>query len=257
MKKLLIFLTCIWCFAALAQRKVILDTDPSYDPDDAGCMAMIHSMASEGQCEIVAMINSTDHQESSLSISAINYFYNRKAIPVGDYKGYAEKVQAPDLTYDGALAREYPRALKSWEESLDGVRLYREILATAEDRSITVVIIGTMHNFYGLLQSDGDEYSPLPGRELVKLKVEQVVTMGGNFIDGKGLDRTNWGGSEELCSYTDWSCVKEERNRMCRYVIENCEAPFIASGWEVGCGDYYDANYGNVMTGQGLKQLPT
>ncbi|MEM9325082.1 MAG: hypothetical protein AAGA85_05485, partial [Bacteroidota bacterium] len=47
------------------------------------------------------------------------------------------------------------------------------------------------------------------------------------------------------------------RNRMCRYVIENCEAPFIASGWEVGCGDYYDANYGNVMTGQGLKQLPT
>ena len=42
---------------------------------------------------------------------------------------------------------------------------------------------------------------------------------------------------------------------MCRYVIENCPAPFVASGWEVGCGDYHDANYGNVMTGQSLKDL--
>ncbi len=71
----------------------------------------------------------------------------------------------------------------------------------------------------------------------------------------RGLDRTNWGGAEELCSYTEWSCVREERNRMCRYVIENCTAPFVASGWEVGCGDYYNAAYGNVMTGQGLKDL--
>ena len=42
---------------------------------------------------------------------------------------------------------------------------------------------------------------------------------------------------------------------MCRYVIDNCPAPFIASGWEVGCGDYHDANRGNVMTGQALKEL--
>ena len=69
---------------AFTQQKVILDTDPSYDPDDVGCMAMLHTMASLGECEILAIINSTNHQESSLSISAINHFYNWKAIPVGD-----------------------------------------------------------------------------------------------------------------------------------------------------------------------------
>lgn len=235
--------------------KVILDTDPGYDPDDVGCMAMLHTMASQGECEILAIVNSTDHKESPLCISAINQFYNRKAIPVGDYKGYAKKVHAKEDTYSFQVANNYPHTLENWEQSMDGVALYREVLASADDRSITVVIIGTMHNFYGLLQSKACQFSTLSGVDLVRQKVKQVVTMGGNFIDGKGLDRTNWGGADALCSYTEWSCLNEERNRMCRYVIDNCPAPFIASGWEVGCGDYHDANFGNVITGQGLKEL--
>lgn len=257
MKTVITSFLLLACLSLQAQLKVILDTDPSFDPDDAGCMAMLHVLANQGECEIMAMVNSTNHKESSMAISAINHFYNRKAIPVGDYKGYAKKVDAPEDTYDGYLAREYPNSIQSVDEALDGVKLYREVLASAADRSITVVIIGTMHNFYGLLKSGADQWSNLDGEALVAQKVAQVVTMGGNFIDGKGLDRTNWGGAEELCSYTDWSCVREERNRMCRYVIDHCPAPFIASGWEVGCGDYYNANYGNVMTGQGLKNLAT
>ena len=146
----------ICCFSLHAQRKVILDTDPSFDPDDAGCMAMLHVLANQGECEILAMINSTNHKESSMAISAINHFYNRKAIPVGDYKGYTQKVDAPENTYDGALAREYTHSIPKVDDALDGVNLYREILASAADRSITIVIIGTMHNFYGLLKSGPD-----------------------------------------------------------------------------------------------------
>ncbi|MEL6672064.1 MAG: hypothetical protein AAFR61_07720 [Bacteroidota bacterium] len=240
-----------------AQKKIILDTDPSADPDDVGCMAMLHNMASLGECEILAIINSTDYKQSSLSISAINQFYRRAAIPVGDYKGYPEKKEALSRNYDSHLAQVYPRNLRSWRDASDGVALYREILASAEPKSITVVIIGTMHNFADLLRSVGDAFSPLDGVALVKAKVAQVVTMGGNFIEGKGHDRTNWGGSDLLCSYTDWSCLNEDRNAMCRYVIEHCPSPFMASGWEVGCGDYHEAGYGNVMTGQGLKELDT
>ncbi|WP_425234845.1 hypothetical protein [Ulvibacterium sp.] len=239
-----------------AQEKVILDTDPSFDPDDVGCIAMLQTMATQGECNILAIINSTDQKESALCISSINYFYNRKAIPVGDYKGYAKKIHATENTYDYHIAKDYPRELMNWEDSHDGVKLYREILESAKDNSITVVIIGTMHNFYGLLQSGPDEYSDKTGLELVKNKVKLVATMGGNFLNNKGLDRTNWGGADALCSYTDWSCLREERNRMCRYVIENCPAPFMASGWENGNGDYHNANNGNVITGQGLKKLP-
>lgn len=251
---IIIFSTCTF---SEAQKKVILDTDPSADPDDVGCMAMLHNMATKGECEILAVINSTHYKQSSLSISAINTFYNRKAIPVGDYKGYSKKIEAPETNYDYHLARVYPRNIHSWKEALDGVSLYREILASAEDSSITVVIIGTMHNFYDLLRSGGDKFSELDGVQLVEKKVAQVVTMGGNFIDGQGYDRTNWGGSDLLCEYTDWSCLNQERNEMCRYVIEHCPSPFVASGWEVGCGDYYNANFGNVMTGQSLRELDT
>ncbi|MEM9548667.1 MAG: hypothetical protein AAGA77_21960 [Bacteroidota bacterium] len=259
MKSLLTFTFILFSLLpySSAQKKIILDTDPSADPDDVGCMAMLHNMASNGECEILAVINSTHYKQSSLSISAINEFYRRKAIPIGDYKGYETKIESPKRNYDYHLSRVYPRSLKSWKDAMDGVALYREILASADDESITIVVIGTMHNFADLLKSQGDQYSPLSGVELVKTKVEQVVTMGGNFIEGKGYDRTNWGGSERLCSYTDWSCLNHERNKMCRYVIEHCPAPFIASGWEVGCGDYYNAAYGNVMTGQNLRSLDT
>ncbi len=238
-----------------AQHRVILDTDPSSDPDDVGCMAMLHTMASRGECEILAIINSIDHQEASLSISAINQFYGRSAIPVGDYKAYEHQAASKDL-YSYMISQDYPRSLKNHGDAIESVRLYREILASAEAKSITIIVIGTMHNFFALLQSKACEFSQLDGQDLVREKVEVVVTMGGNFIDGRGLDRTNWGGAVELCSYTAWSCLNPERNRMCRFVLENCPAPFVASGWEVGCGDYHNAGRGNVMTGQQLKTLP-
>ncbi|MEM9644884.1 MAG: hypothetical protein AAF989_07810 [Planctomycetota bacterium] len=243
------------CQAGWAQRKVILDTDPSSDPDDVGCMAMLHSMASRGECEILAVINSIDHKQGPLSISAINGFYGRNAIPVGDFKGYEHTKDAPGDLYSFMLAKEYDRSLQSHSDAIDSVSLYREILASADTKSITIIVIGTMHNLDALLRSEACVHSSLDGKDLVREKVQMVVTMGGNFIDGKGLDRTNWGGADELCGYTEWSCLNPERNRMCRFVIENCGAPFVASGWEVGCGDYHDAEQGNVMTGQELKSL--
>ena len=248
----------VTCFlnSAEAQIKVILDTDPGYDPDDVGCMAMLHSMASAGECEILAMMNATHHQESPLALSAINTFYRRPAIPIGDCKTYAQKIPAPSAFYSYHLANQYPHQLKHWDESHHAVALYREILASAQDTTIVLIITGTMHNFYDLLRSTSCKYSVLNGRDLVAKKVAKVVTMGGNFMDGQGHDRTNWGGSDYLCSYTNWSCLDSARNAMCRYVIDSCPAPFIASGWEVGCGDYHNANYGNVITGPGLKALP-
>lgn len=255
MKNLFVILLCTAC-SVYAQKKVILDTDPSYDPDDMGCMAMLHTMASQGECEILAIMNSMDQKESPLCISAVNTFYNRKAIPVGDYMGYEEKKDAPEVSYDFHIARDYPRMHKTWEDIADGVKLYREILESAADSSITIIVVGTMHNLYGLLASEPDAISSMTGKQLVADKVALVVTMGGNFLDHKGFDRTNWGGSDHLCSYTEWSCLKEERNRMCRYVIENCPAPFMASGWENGNGNYYNAGNGDVITGQGLKALP-
>lgn len=46
-EQLLTALLCLaFCQIGLAQRKEIRDTDPSSNPDDVGCMAMLHTMAS-------------------------------------------------------------------------------------------------------------------------------------------------------------------------------------------------------------------
>ena len=112
---------CMFVFFVQAQEKVILDTDPFYDPDDMGCIAMLHTLATLGECEILAAVNSNDYRESPLTISAINKFYKRGAILVGDYKGYSTKKNAPDDTSHDHTAKNLPRDMKDWEESLDAV----------------------------------------------------------------------------------------------------------------------------------------
>jgi hypothetical protein len=61
--------------------------------------------------------------------------------------------------YDQYIANNYSAAIESWNKSVDGVALYREILASAPDTSITVVIVGTMHNFFCSLRRNGKLYS--------------------------------------------------------------------------------------------------
>lgn len=241
--------------SAFAVEKVILDTDPSYDPDDMGCMAMLHGMANDGELEIVAVMNVFHHEESPIAISATNWFYNRKAIPVGDYRDLP-KEKAPETNYDWYLARNYPAELKYYLDAPEVTDLYREILASAEPNSITILVVGTQHNIELLLKSEPDHHSPLNGIDLVAQSVKQIVTMGGNFIDGRGHDRTNWGGADALCREDrTWACLVEEQNRLTRYVINNCPVPFIASGWENGNGQFNGAEQGDVRSGQRLKEL--
>ncbi len=244
-----------WTASLFAMEQVILDTDPSYDPDDMGCMAMLHGMANAGELEILAVMNVFHHEESPLAISATNAFYNRAAIPVGDYK-VLPKEPAPETNYDWFLAHHYPRTLATSDDAPDATSLYREILASAEPKSVTILVVGTMHNLEQLLKSGPDAHSPLSGIDLVERSVKLVASMGGNFIDGKGYDRTNWGGADALCrDDRTWACLVEEQNAVSRYVLEHCPAPFVASGWENGNGQFNGAEQGDVRTGQGLKKL--
>lgn len=86
-----IFLLFFMSSILLGQKQVILDTDPSADPDDVGCMAMLHNMATNGECEILAIINSTHYKESSLSISALMSFTTEKPFQSVITKGIKKK----------------------------------------------------------------------------------------------------------------------------------------------------------------------
>ncbi|KAI8316913.1 hypothetical protein K4K59_012415 [Colletotrichum sp. SAR11_240] len=70
------------------------------------------------------------------------------------------------------------------DEAWDPVKLYRKLLAEAEDDSVTIASIGFLHNLSALLNSTADTYSELTGPELVATKVKELVVMGGDYPSG-------------------------------------------------------------------------
>jgi inosine-uridine nucleoside N-ribohydrolase len=83
------------------------------------------------------------------------------------------------------LIAKYPHKIKSNEEVMDAVELYRKILSAQRDHSVTIVTTGFLTNVSNLLQSKGDKYSTLDGKNLVKQKVKQLVCMAGRFPSGQ------------------------------------------------------------------------
>jgi len=69
---------------------------------------------------------------------------------------------------------------------MDAVKLYRKILSSQPDKSVTIVSVGFFTNLAGLLNSMSDEYSKLSGMALVKKKVKRLVSMAARIDkDGK------------------------------------------------------------------------
>ena len=62
---------------------VIFDTDLSSDVDDVGAVALLHSLAQEGDAKILAMMVSSGDPWSTKCLKAINSFYGKPDIPVG------------------------------------------------------------------------------------------------------------------------------------------------------------------------------
>ncbi len=60
---------------------VILDTDLSSDVDDVGAVALLHSLAQDGDAKILAMMISSGDPWSGLCLKAINGFYGKATIP--------------------------------------------------------------------------------------------------------------------------------------------------------------------------------
>jgi hypothetical protein len=69
------------------------------------------------------------------------------------------------------------RTDKNMQDNLAGYKLYRKLLAEAKDHSIKIVAIGFVSSLVQLLESGPDEYSDLPGRELVRRKVDSLYFM--------------------------------------------------------------------------------
>jgi inosine-uridine nucleoside N-ribohydrolase len=157
-------------FTATGQSiKVILDTDMDSDVDDVGAMAMLHTLANNKVLEILGVIVTSDDKYAPTCTDAINHYYKRANIPVGVQKNISLKEFSK---YTRQISEEFKHKLKSYNDAEDAVDLYRRLLSSQPDSSITIITIGHLTNLAALLDSKPDMYSPLNGVELIRKKVK-------------------------------------------------------------------------------------
>lgn len=194
--------------------KIIFDTDLGPDYDDVGALAFLHSMADSGKAEILATVSSNKHALVVPSIDVINTYFGRPDLPLG-----SPKTEGPDLGswqhWADSIVLKYPHDARSTSEAEDAVKVYRRILNSQPDQSVTIVTVGFLTNLANLLDSEPDDLSNLTGEELIAKKVKRFVSMAGRFPAGR-----------EFNIHIDSAASKK--------VFEKWPGEVIFSGFEIG-----------------------
>ncbi|MBW3622512.1 MAG: nucleoside hydrolase [Armatimonadetes bacterium] len=193
--------------------RIILDTDMTEDVDDVGALAMLHALADRGEAEILAVMHSTGYPYTVGAIDAINTYYGRPDLPIGAYKGDVKKDAGGN--YARAIGEKFPSNVKTNADVPDATTLYRRILASQPDKSVTIVTVGFLVNLENLLRSKPDRYSKRDGAALVAQKVKHLVVMGGAFPKGREFNLV-------------------EAGPAAAYSLSNWPTPIVFSGFEIG-----------------------
>jgi inosine-uridine nucleoside N-ribohydrolase len=199
---------------AVEPAKIIFDTDFGPDYDDVGALAFLHAMADSGNVEILATISSNKHELVAPGMDVLNTYFGRPNLPVGAPKGNAVNLGAWQHWLDSLVAK-FPHKIQTTNEVENAVSVYRRILATQPDSSVTIVTVGFLTNLADLLKSSGDSISSLTGKELILKKVKKLISMAGTFPEGR-----------EFNVYMDSTASK--------YTFENWPTPIIFTGFEIG-----------------------
>lgn len=168
--------------------RVIFDTDIGSSTDDLFALELLHAYQDEGKCRLLGVVVDRAGQEYAAVADVVNTYFGHPDVPVGlvrngipqppiwiDYKdlpSYADAEGNPLFTGKG-----------DYSSVPDGWQLYRSILASQPDRSVSICSVGFVTSLAQLLLSGGDGISPLDGVELVRRKVKCLYIMGGVFGD--------------------------------------------------------------------------
>ena len=227
---ILLFCPAILALSLRAEPvNIIFDTDMDTDCDDAGALAMLHTLADRGEVNILATMVSSRFEWSAPCVEAINRYRGRPGIPIGVPKGEGASTRRGSR-YAKEIAGEFPVTIKTNADAPSAVEVYRKILAAASDRSVTIVTVGYLTNLRDLLESKPDEHSPLSGPDLIRKKVKCYACMGGRYPEH--LDPGEYG----------------------NFKPDPSAAVAVAASWP---GTIHFSGMGEkVLTGQGLKKTP-
>src|SRR5690606_26913344 len=216
---LIVGIVC-WAMAvegSLLKERVILDTDIGPDYDDVGALAVLHHLADEGKAEILATVSCNKMEKTVQLLHLINTYYGRPYLPIGVVRegGLDRDTWHKGKKWTEELLKKYPTDHPVSSETEDAVNVYRRILASQPDSSVTVITIGFLTNLSNLLHSLPDDVSSLNGFDLVKLKVKRLVSMAGRFPEGR-----------------EYNVYAEAKGA--KHVFENWPTEIVFSGVEIG-----------------------
>lgn len=193
---------------------VIFDSDMGPDYDDVGAITLLHAFADSGYAKILATVASTKYEGVAAVFDVFNTYFKRPDLVIGVPKGKALELKDWQHWTDTVI-KNYPHSIKTNEEVPDAISVYRKVLASQPDKSVTVITVGFVTNLAGLLQSPPDQYSELQGTKLVAKKVKQLVCMAGRFPEGGEFNLDRDAASSIL-------------------VFENWPTTVLFSGFEIG-----------------------
>ena len=206
---------------------LIFDTDMGNDVDDVLALGMIHALQTRGECELLAVTITKDHELAASFTDAVNTFYGRGDILIGVCRSGVTPEQGKfnglgSQQDDGKLR--YPHDLLSGKNAPDAVTVLRQALANAEDGSVAIAQVGFSTNLADLLDSKADDICPLSGVELVRKKAKLLSSMAGAFTKIPGKDGPY--------DHKEYNVVKDIP--AAQKLADHWPTPIVWSGFEIG-----------------------
>lgn len=209
---------------------IVFDTDIGNDVDDVLALGMIHALQTRGECRLLAITVTKDHALAAPFTDAVNTFYGRGDVPIGVVRKGPTRDQGRFLALaeqKDSDALRYPHDLRSGADAPEATTLLRRLLAAQPDASVVIAQVGFSSNLARLLDTAGDEHSPLSGRDLVKAKVRLLSAMAGAFqpIEGK--------------CHREYNVIRDIP--AAKKLVADWPTPIIFSGYEIGLAIPYPA----------------
>lgn len=167
---------------------LIFETDMGNDIDDGIALDMIYKYVDAKDVNLLAITLNKGGQAPPEYIDIMNTWYGHPNVPIGicshamqnENHGYTAHVAGMKDAGGNPL---FERTVSDVNALPEAVSLYRKILASQPDNSVTIASVGFSTNLVLLLDSPADSWSPLTGKELVARKVKLLSVMAGGFTE--------------------------------------------------------------------------
>lgn len=201
---------------------IIFETDIGNDIDDALALDMLYKYLDINRINLLGISINKDNPYSPKFIDIMNTWYGYPHIPIAMVKDGTEDtvpINFASRTYEhtNADGTKFKRQLAADHDFTESTRFYREVLANQKDGSVTIVSVGYLTNLARLLETKGDDISPLTGKQLISQKVKRLSVMGGNF---NGINPQEYNIVQDIAS--------------AKKVFDEWPTPIIVSPFEVG-----------------------